>query len=364
MSILSISLKRKKGLWVKAGLFLGSSVLSLALLEITVRLFLPPSPLSPSLPLRPYIRKELHVNIQGVSSVGTHSTNQWGLRGDEPPQPWKDYYTFIALGGSTTQCFFLDDRKTWPYLLEERLKRENPKVWVGNAGFIGQSTRAHLLFMKEAVPKIKPNAVILLTGVNDLGLSISEDRILQGSPYDKPYWKFLFFKSRLVQILYLWKLVLFNKVAVVREEGNGVFQPVPITRQAVKLPEDLRTAVPLLGEYRRNLREIIRLARLENVRIILLTQPMLWEDNEYWRSIEGRFYWIQKTKGVLSAADYRRLLDLYNQELLDVCEEEKVECFDLASSMPHDTVHFYDSVHFTEKGAEWVADKVAQFVSR
>lgn len=345
-------------LWIKIGLFLGSCVVAVGLLEMLVRFLAPPSPLTSSLPLRPYIKKEIRVNIPGVSSVGTHSTNRWGMRGDEPPAAWNEYETIITLGGSTTQCFFLDDRKTWPYLLQEKLKEQNLKVWVGNAGFIGQSTRAHLIFIKEVVPKIKPTAVILLTGINDLGLSISKDRPL----YDKPYWKFFFFKSRLIQILFVWKSVLFNQVIVVKEEGNGPYQPLPLTGETVKLPEDLRAAVPLLEEYRKNLSEIIRLGRRQNVRIILLTQPMLWEDNDYWRNIQGRFYWIKKTKGVLSAADHWRLLDLYNQELLDVCQEEEVECFDLASVIPRSSLYFYDSAHFTEKGAELVAEEVAEFM--
>ena len=346
----------------KASLLLGSLIVSLCLLEAGVRMISPPSPLSPRLPLRPYMKRELHVHLRGVSDVSRYSTNQWGLRGDEPPKDWRNYYTIVAIGGSSTICYHLDDHKTWPYLLQEKLKEKNPKVWVGNGGMDGQSTRGHILFMKEAIPKIRPNAVIFLTGINDLGFSISEDKQASGNPYDRPYWKLQLFRSRLIQILFLWKLILFDHVTVVKDQGHGNFEPSPLPPDAVRLPPDPRSALPALADYRKSLEALIELGRHSNVRTLFLTQPMLFEDNAYWRGIAGSFYWIRKTKGTLSAADYWRLLDIYNQELLQVCKEQGVECLDLASLVPHDPEYFYDSVHFTEKGAELVAQKVSEFL--
>ena len=66
----------------------------------------------------------------------------------------------------------------------------------------------------------------------------------------------------------------------------------------------------------------------------------------------------------LSAATYARLLDIYNKELIDICDTEGVECLDLASSVPHSNDYFYDAVHFNERGAEIVAENVAEFLIR
>ena len=57
-------------------------------------------------------------------------------------------------------------------------------------------------------------------------------------------------------------------------------------------------------------------------------------------------------------------MNVYNQELLDVCRREGVECYDLASAIPHDPLYFYDSCHFTEKGSERVAERIAQFMKK
>ena len=353
----------RKNFLMKTGLMFVSLVVSLLILEIGIRWLSPPSPLTPFLPLRPYMKRELHPDLRGVSPVAHYSTNRWGMRGDEPPRDWKAAYTVVTIGGSSTLCYYLDDRKTWPSLLQEKLRGKYPKVWVGNGGLDGQTTRGHLVFMKEVVQKIKPKVAIFLVGANDLTFSISEDRKIYGNPYDQPYWKFQLFRSRLVQILFLWKAILFDKVTVVKDQGHGNFEPKPLSPDAVTF-QDPKAMLPVLGEYRSNLKKIIQLGTSSGTRMIFLTQPMLFEDNAYWRTVAANFYWVQKTRGYLSAADDWRLLNLYNQELLEVCKEENVECFDLASRIPHDPRYFYDSVHLTEKGAELVAEKISGFLKK
>jgi lysophospholipase L1-like esterase len=351
----------------RIALLLISVSFSLLVLEIFLRVVSPPSPWSPLLPLRPKNRMELHVNLNGVSPVAIHSTNSLGLRGDEPPANWNQSYTIVTIGGSTTQCFFLDDHKTWPYLLGQNLKDKYENVWVGNGGLDGQTTRAHIIFMEEVISRLRPKAVVLLVGANDLGLSLREDRRLRGNGFDagKPIWHIRFFgRSRLFQILYLWKQALFDDVKVVNKSGDGdrIFKPLP--QVAEQLPADLRTLLPTLNEYRQNIERIIQLGRSYNVRVVFLTQPLLYEDTEYWKRIEGNFYWINQTKGRISAASYWKLLDIYNKTLLETCAKERVECFDLASAIPHNDSYFYDNGHFNERGAALVAEQVAAFLKQ
>ncbi len=276
------------------------------MLEAGVRITSPPSPFSPLLPLRPIGKRELHAHLRGIAPVSYFSTNQWGMRRDEPPKDWKNDHTILTIGGSTTRCYHLDDHKTWPYLLQKRLKQQDPKIWIGNGGLPSQSTRGHILFMKEVIRKIKPKAVIFLVGVNDLSLSISEDQPV----YDQAPWRFILFQSRLFQILYTWKLILFDKVTVESDQGHGNYEPIPLT-DPLKLPDDPRSLLSTLPEYRDNLKTLIRLAREMKVEPLFLTQPLLFDDTEAYQNAAGSFYWMKKTKGNLSAADYARLLPGY-----------------------------------------------------
>jgi lysophospholipase L1-like esterase len=350
----------KQGL-LKVSLLGLSTLLSLLIVEGLLRIISPANPFSVYFPLYPHSQFKIHCSYPGVSPVAMHSTNRWGFRGDEPPTDWNQALTIITVGGSTTHCFFLDDHKTWPYLLQEDLKSQFPKVWVGNAGVDGQTTRAHLLMMREILSKIKPKRVIFLIGINDLGLSIREDRKTLGIPADHPHSRrwWLYTHSRLAQMLYDWYLVATRRVPEVESTTKVNFPPLV---DAMHLPDNLNSLLPLLSEYRNNIRQLAQLSREYQIKPLFLTQPMLFDDTPPWRAVEGTFYWIARTKGKMSAATYWKLLNIYNHALLETCQSAQVDCFDLASAIPHNRVYFVDSVHFTEKGAALVAQKVADYL--
>lgn len=347
-------------------------IVAAAVLEIALRILSPPSVLSTRIPLTPNLKVELRGDLRGVSPAGFHTTNSWGMRGSEPPGEWDKTYTIITIGGSTTHCFYLDDHKTWPHLLQEDLrakcpssfKGKCPNVWVGNGGTDGQTTRAHIVFMKDIVSKTRPDAVIFLVGINDLALSIEEDFYEKGNPQDEPkvlWTRWLYDRSRLVQVGHTWKKVLIDKAHVVETTGHRTREPRPLTAPAMPLPSDPRSLLPGLDEYKRNIRELARSGRSMGVRTVFLTQPTLYEDSDFWNGKEAGYYWLSRPKYNLSAASIRVLLDIYNKELIAVCRDEGVECFDLASQIPRTDEYFYDLCHFTEKGADLVARKVAHY---
>lgn len=45
------------------------------------------------------------------------------------------------------------------------------------------------------------------------------------------------------------------------------------------------------------------------------------------------------------------MLDVYNEELIGICEADTVAVIDLASKIPHSTEYFYDLTHFNEKAS-------------
>ena len=102
-----------------------------------------------------------------------------------------------------------------------------------------------------------------------------------------------------------------------------------------------------------------------NVRVVFLTQPSPFDDTEHWRRMTCHFACvIHGIPRPISCATVWRLLDVYNRELIQTCQEENVECFDLASVMPHSTRYFYDCMHFNEHGVSLVARQVAAYLER
>ena len=67
----------------------------------------------------PNLRKVFHPEpgvMAGVEGEKIFAINSLGLRGDEPSSD--DTFRVLALGGSTTECLFLDQEEAWPQRLQ------------------------------------------------------------------------------------------------------------------------------------------------------------------------------------------------------------------------------------------------------
>lgn len=80
----------------------------------------------------------------------------------------------IAIGGSTTADMLLDDRRTWAYLLQEKLKIElGRRVEVINTGVSGVRSAHHLATFSRIL-QYDPDFVLFLVGVNDWNRDITK----------------------------------------------------------------------------------------------------------------------------------------------------------------------------------------------
>ena len=95
--------------------------------------------------------------------------NSLGFRGKDPPADFAEHLTVVTVGGSTTECFYLSDDRTWPARLEVMLAKTVPRVWVNNAGLDGHSTHGHLHLLDQYITSLRPKVVLFLIGLNDIG---------------------------------------------------------------------------------------------------------------------------------------------------------------------------------------------------
>jgi lysophospholipase L1-like esterase len=347
----------------RTALSFGSILLSVLVLEVLLRLLMPVSVFHPALDLKPYARFEIMLDLPGVSRGGTVTMNSWGMRGEEPPGDWDDWYTIITVGGSTTINGYLADGKTWSDVLQAGLREVDPRVWVGNGGLPGHSTRGHVLFMREVVAEVEPDAVVFLTGMNDMGRFLRSASDIPDPAYASPgIRREIFSASRLVQLLYRIKLVYIDGVQVVSTDRDPPFVLEEMPGPEILLPDDLHDLMGDADAYSESIRELIRMAREYGVVPVFMTQPCLYADTEYWRGIRGAMGWFETGEQPISAATYWNMLSTLNRDLMEVCAEEGVLCLDLASAIDHRPDCFYDMMHFTETGAAIVGDTLAGFL--
>jgi lysophospholipase L1-like esterase len=317
--------------------------------------------------------------MPGVSGLSRFEINEHGLRGDGLSEDQD--VRLLALGGSTTECLFLDGPESWPRLLQDHLSaaRQGPKIWVGNAGKSGLNTwhhRVHAEKLLAQYPRI--DAVLVLAGVNDLSQRLALDRAYAPPPPDKVLDEAFEQKPlRFMDGPFYKRTALWQGLKKIdrrlRTEGTAqdatgrVYVTWRRHRQDAKaVREELPDLGPALAEYEDNLRAIAETAARHEARVVFLTQPALWREDLpedlqrlLWMGGVGQF---QKEAGheYYSAGALASAMAAYNRTLLEVCREiPGALCVDLAASLPRDTAAFYDDVHFNEAGSRRVARVVA-----
>lgn len=322
----------------------------------------------------------------GLEGESHFITNSEGIRGDEFSKD--DDYRILAIGGSTTESLYLDQREAWPYLLQEQLNNANRnlKVWVGNVGKSGHSTREHVLQMEYLLaqyPQI--DAVIMLIGANDFSLRLNGQPPFDPNYLDSPN-KHLQQINRAFAVLPTWNpnqpyytytatWRLVDKIWQARVKANTVadidvedglgwnYVERRNYRKNAQFSSDLPDLSGGLAEYEANINYLINLAGVYDVRLILMTQPSLWrtdltpaEEDLLWAGYgpDRRFFYTVKA---LIAG-----INTYNDKLLEICTRQQVECIDLAGAIPKDATVFYDDMHFNESGAMQVAEVVTDYL--
>lgn len=308
-------------------------------------------------------------------------TNSDGIRGDEIPRG--NVHRILAIGGSTTECLFLDQSKSWPGLLQNKLNaRGGGKVWVGNAGVSGHTSRQHVLYMKYFLPQHPEiKTVLMMVGCNDLqsrlsrgGISVPQpgnDLDLEGKLLPQAFFLISerqaknapFFKKTGFWMLGRHvKRVLFQSENIEENEGAAYVEWRKNRRSALSIRNKLPDLKVALEEYVENTDAIIDLAQKYSVRLVFMTQPAMWRRNMP-RGLQDLlwFGWIgesqtKNTKVYYSIEVLEEGMKLYNDALMATHRRRNVECVDLAGLLPKDATVFYDDVHFNESGARKVAE--------
>jgi hypothetical protein len=161
-----------------------------------------------------------------------------------------------------------------------------------------------------------------------------------------------------------------SKIKNIEEDRGGqIYQQWRRHRaEASDIRDQLPDLSAGLNQYVRNLKELVRIGCSHSVRVILMTQPSMYRPDlpeEYrkllWLGGVGEF---QNEPGHVyySVRALAEAYTLYNQALLQFCEQQSLECIDLAPRLPKDTRAFYDDAHFNEAGSEIVAKVVFDYL--
>lgn len=327
--------------------------------------------------------------IPKIDKVIINTRNAIGFRGENPPVDFKRRLSLITVGGSTTQCYYITDGKTWTDELGKRLKKSFKPTWVNNAGLDGQTTYGHIVLLKDYIVDMKPTYALFLVGLNDVG------REKYNGPYDEwimaqsrelaPQAKtaripmslesfssvdsFLTYTSQYSDLGAFLLTLNRSLLAVKGGLGHGAIDitsmsHVEVSAETLASLKKAHLDKGAPANFKKRVEALVDISRKAGIEPILVTQPALWghaKDNITGVDIGTISAAMSPLMGmpegtVINCGAQWDVLDLYNDVTRQVGKDMGVFVVDLGAKMPKSTDYFYDWFHFTNKGAAKVAE--------
>jgi lysophospholipase L1-like esterase len=227
------------------------------------------------------------------------NTDQHGFIGPTEVHVDPDY-KIVFLGGSTTECLYMEEKERFPYLVGRLLEQKMGKKFNTYNGGVSANESMHSMniLMNKVLP-MHPTVVVFMNNINDLVVLRS-----QGS-----YWHTDSLKSH----------VQTSKNVFTRFE-------LPVTKHNVS-----DEAIAL--EFKRNLETFVAVCRIRGIKPVLMTQANRVEKDDLYHH--------------------------FNDVIRQVGAEKNVLVIDLANKIPKSTEYIYDSYHYTAQGAQLAAQTIA-----
>lgn len=266
----------------------------------------------------------------------------------------KDKVRIIFFGGSTTECMYVEEDRRFPYLVSQKLN-----IRVLNGGVSGnQSMHSLLAMIGKGIP-YKPDQIIYMHAVNDLGnlsktlsyWNAPDGRALiqkEGKAANSTHFELARdIKNFLVPNLWLKTRHIFHGVVDSLAEDEWA-------KYRDKKHKFIDIEKALDEQFRASLKSFVRVSRAWDIEPILMTQfNRIKKDDKFIRST------YEKKSQPISFDEYVSLYQRTNEIVRLVAKEEKVFLIDLDVNIPSTNEYIYDAVHLNSKGSTLVAEEIA-----
>jgi hypothetical protein len=267
----------------------------------------------------------------------------------------KDKVRIIFFGGSTTECFYVEEELRFPYLVSQKLN-----IRVLNGGVSGSHSLHSFLSLVGKGLRYKPDHIVLMHAVNDLSTlskalsywDASYERSLIQTDSETPSYVRVHEVGRLVK-----NIMIPNLWPKIRHIYHGAISTIApdewVTfRDRKYAASDVEAA--LVEQFTASLRSFVALSRAWDIEPILMTQfNRIKKDDLFIRAA------YDKKAQPISYDDFVRLYEKTNEIVRTVAKQEKVFLIDLDAKIPSSKEYIYDAVHLNTKGSVLVAEIIS-----
>ncbi len=212
-------------------------------------------------------------------------------------------HKIVFLGGSTTECLYVDEDKRFPYVVGRQLESAaGLKINTYNGGVSANESMHSLNALINKVLPMKPSIVVVMHNVNDLVALRT-----QGS-----YWYTHSRKSH----------VQTSREVLTRYE----FHPAEMQTK----PE-----ADLIQAFSKNLQMFIEICKIHGVQLVLMTQANRVDRSD-------------------------TLYHYFNDIIRNKARDNHLTMIDLAQHIPAEPDFIYDHYHYTAQGSLYAAEYISQ----
>ncbi len=276
----------------------------------------------------------------------------------------------VFIGGSTTECRYVDDSLRFPSLVGEKLQEAGFSVNTYNAGVERSHSLNSLNTLTNKVLHHDFQIAVLMHGINDLvhlsynGSFASDEKtptrqnlVTAAKPNFDDIDFYFFMKKGIGKRLEKSFQVLFprlhyelmgSKVKVISQQ-----QPLEFGWEKMQPVGEAQ-----FDEYRSNLRSFVTLCQANSIQPVLMTQFNRVLENEFLENPVFQPYTekVQASHTSIPAfcANYKKMNDIVRK----VAEEKGILLIDLDSLVPKSKDYLYDMVHLHGEGSALVAEAI------
>jgi hypothetical protein len=277
----------------------------------------------------------------------------------------------VFVGGSTTECLFVDEDKRFPSLSAKLLSEKSGKKVNGyNNGFSGNnSMNINNLLINKIIP-LHPDYIVFMENINDLNTLIYEgtywnrnvtrsltlDSALM-SEYNRYFpavnggtqqchsfseYFFPHIKQRITTAITLFK----KRNSKIESKSEWAQSPEKVVIDSAML----------CNNFKSSLQCFIKVCKAWNIKPVLMTQQ-----NRLGSSPDDKILNSMKRlieKGV-TYEQYRQLYIQFESIIRQTAVEEKIPCIDLDVRIPKTKEYIYDVVHLNNNGSVLAAQVIS-----
>jgi len=278
-------------------------------------------------------------------------------------EPSKKYtnpdMSLVFIGGSTTECRYVDEEHRFPYLVGALLEQQaGIKINSYNAARSGNHSLNSLDILLNKVFPIKPDIVVMLENINDLTILL----------YESSYWNRDSSRSVIFDInkemdANFIKLIrdryIPNLAMAMRNFDSSLrllWKPKKKSRDEfaqIRGKHVVYDESAMVEQFEMNLQSFIYLCKARNIIPVIMTMPSRFKEKPD-KIILDAF-----NNPPLDYFQFKQIFDLFNKSILKKAQENNIMVIDLAKEIPQENEFMYDIVHYTDKGARKVADIIS-----